>query len=351
MSYPAKRTLTLTLSIVIAAGMAFGQAPGFAAVPGKAEPAAVTGLFNWIHSTADADRGREFYRSVFKMDLANSPFGAAVPEATVTPLRPRVQGSQDPIVWDLTNTHGSRFRNVFMRMPGGDFGHELSEFSEIDQKNIRANLWDPGATMLILNVSNLDASLDALKKAGGEVVSVDGKPVRYGSTRAAIARDPDGYLLELIESPQTGAAIGVAVANLENTRRFYEDLLGFKIQSPAGFENKAVKLVGLTQGEYRVSSALVPGTSIRIEFYEFRKMARSGGERINPQPVRYRIQDPGAPQFQFRVRDLDRLLEESKQRGVPFVSVDQKPIQRAFGRFVFVTDPDGVLVEFVHPKQ
>jgi catechol 2,3-dioxygenase-like lactoylglutathione lyase family enzyme len=74
------------------------------------------------------------------------------------------------------------------------------------------------------------------------------------------------------------------------------------------------------------------------------------GERITPHSVRYRIQDPGAPQFQFRVRDLDHLLEESKLRGVPFVSVGQKPIERAFGRFVFVTDPDGVLVEFVHPK-
>jgi catechol 2,3-dioxygenase-like lactoylglutathione lyase family enzyme len=63
------------------------------------------------------------------------------------------------------------------------------------------------------------------------------------------------------------------------------------------------------------------------------------------------MQDPGAPQFQFRVHDLDRLLEESKRRGVPFVSVGRKPIERAFGRFVFVTDPDGVLVEFVHPKR
>jgi catechol 2,3-dioxygenase-like lactoylglutathione lyase family enzyme len=182
-------------------------------------------------------------------------------------------------------------------------------------------------------------------------VSVDGKPVSYGGTRAAVARDPDGYLLELIESPKVGAAIGVTVANLEATRRFYEDLLGFKITSPAKFESKALKLVGLTQGEYRVSSALVPGTSIRVEFYEFRKLATSTGERITPQPVRYRMQDPGAPQFQFRVRDLDPLREESKRRAVPFLSVGQKPIQRAFGRFVFVTDPDGVLVEFVHPKQ
>lgn len=65
---------------------------------------------------------------------------------------------------------------------------------------------------------------------------------------------------------------------------------------------------------------------------------------------RGRFQDPGAPQFQFRVRDLDTLITASRRAGVPFVSTGQQPIQRPFGRFVFVTDPDGVFVEYVHPK-
>ncbi len=346
MNYQAKCTALLTL--LIARG-AWAQAPGFASLPGEAESAAVTGLYHWIHSTADLDRGWQFYHAVFGMELESSPFGGNT-GATPRPPRPRSEASSDPVVWDLTNTHGSRFRNVFMTIPGVSFGHELSEFSGIEQKAIRANLWDPGATMLILNVDHLDTSLDALKKAGGEIVGGEGKPVSLDGTRAVIARDPNGYLLELIESPKPGAAIGVTVGNVEQTRRFYEDLLGFKIQSPARFEDKALKLVGLSGGEYRVSSALIPGTLSRIEFYEFRKVAGPAGERIIPHSVRYRIQDPGAPQFQFRVRDLDHLLEESKRRGVPFVSVGQKPIERAFGRFVFVTDPDGVLVEFVHPK-
>jgi catechol 2,3-dioxygenase-like lactoylglutathione lyase family enzyme len=347
MNYPAKCMAILTLLI---ARVACAQAPGFASLPGEAEPAAVTGLFHWIHSTADVDRGWQFYHSVFGMELESSPFGGNT-GAAPSPPRPRAEASADPIIWDLTNTYGSHFRNAFMTIPGVHFGHELSEFSGIEQKAIRANLWDPGATMLILNVDRLDASLDALKKAGGEIVSGEGKPVSLDGTRAVIARDPDGYLLELIESPTPGAAIGVTVANVEQTRRFYEDLLGFKINSPTRFENQALKLVGLSGGEYRVSSALIPGTSIRIEFFEFRKVAGPAGERIAPHPVRYRMQDPGAPQFQFRVHDLDRLLEESKRRGVPFVSVGRKPIERAFGRFVFVTDPDGVLVEFVHPKR
>jgi len=104
--------------------------------------------------------------------------------------------------------------------------------------------------MLILNVSNLDVTLDALKKAGGEIVSVDGKPLNYGGTRAVVARDPDGYLLELIESPKAGAAIGVTVAILEATRRFYEGLLGFKITSPATFESKALESLGTRSAKH-----------------------------------------------------------------------------------------------------
>ena len=317
------------------------QPPGFASQSGKSDPAEVTGLFHWIHSTADADRGVAFYRAVFNMELTNSPFGTPIPGATATPLRPRAEGSSDPLVWDLTNTHGSRFRNAFMKIPGVEFGHELSEFSGIDQTTILANLWNPGATMLILNVASIDSALEALMKAGGDIVSIGGS-ARIANTRAVIGRDPDGYLLELIESPHPGGAIGLSVTNLEKTRRFYEDLLGFKIQTPAKFESNRREFLGLRRGEYRVSSALVPNTSIRIEFYEFRG--------VEAQPVRYRFQDPGAPQFQFRVSDLDRLLQESKRRNVPFVSAGQRPIQRPFGRFVFVTDPDGVFVEFVQPN-
>jgi hypothetical protein len=51
------------------------------------------------------------------------------------------------------------------------------------------------------------------------------------------------------------------------------------------------------------------------------------------------------------VRELDPLINGLKEAGYAFVSVGGKPIQRAFGRFVFALDPNGVLVEFVEPSQ
>ena len=331
------------LAIVLLTATASAQMPGFGvASKTSGNTAAVTGLYNWIHSTADADRGVAFYRDVFGLELVNSPFGPLVPAATATPLRPRAEGASDPLIWDLTGTRGSKFRNAFMRLSGAVFGHELSEFTGIEQQQVRANAWDPGATMSIFYVRDVDRVLAALKKAGAEIVTRGGVPARVGQGRAVVARDPDGHLLEAIESATPGAAIGLTVADLAATRRFYEDLLGFTIDTPARFESDARGLLGMEAGEYRVSAALVPGTSIRLEFYEFRG--------VPARPARWRFQDPGSPQFQFRVRDMDALIDNSKRANVPFVSAGQKPIQRPVARFVFVTDPDGVFVEYVHPN-
>jgi catechol 2,3-dioxygenase-like lactoylglutathione lyase family enzyme len=327
---------------LLAAVTASAHAPGFGVAPmNDGRTAAVTGLFNWIHSTSDIDRAVAFYRSVFGLDLVNSPFTTA-PAAPASPVRPREEASSDPLVWDLTGTHGSRFRNAFMKLPGAAFGHELSEFVDIDQRRVRANVWDPGATMSIFHVRDVDRVVTALKEAGAEIITRGGAPVRLGQARAVVARDPDGHLVQAVESATSGAAIGLTVANLAATRRFYEDVLGFKLDTPASFERDARGLLGMETGEYRVSTARVPGTSIRVEFYEFRGLPTA--------PARWHFQDPGAPQLQFRVRDMDALLAASRRVGVPFVSAGEKPIDRSFGRFVFVTDPDGVFVEYVHPK-
>ena len=136
------------LAIVLLTATTSAQAPGFGVTSAKSANApAVTGLYNWIRSTTDADRGVAFYRDVFGLYLVNSPFGPLVPAATATPLRPRAQGASDPLIRDLTGTRGSTFRNAFMKLSGAEFGHELSEFTGIEQKQVRANAWDPGATM------------------------------------------------------------------------------------------------------------------------------------------------------------------------------------------------------------
>ena len=70
---------------------------------------------------------------------------------------------------------------------------------------------------------------------------------------------------------------------------------------------------------------------------------------ITAKAFRWRIQDVGSPQFQLQVRGLDALLERTRAAGYRFLSVGGRPIQRPFGRFVFLFDADSILVEYAEP--
>jgi hypothetical protein len=115
-----------------------------------AQTAPVRGIYNWIHGTGDAERAFAFYHEVFGIELARSPFAGPAPAGTPPePIRPAAQAGSDPLVWNLTNTPGSRFRTVFMRAPNTPVGLELSEFFTIARGERVANPWDPGASALI----------------------------------------------------------------------------------------------------------------------------------------------------------------------------------------------------------
>ncbi|HSR09354.1 MAG TPA: VOC family protein, partial [Bryobacteraceae bacterium] len=295
------------------------------------------------------------------LEMTNPQFGAIPGAPPPNTIRKRSEAIADPVIGELTNTGGARFRNVFLRLPNAAFGLELSEFNDIESRTLRPNFWDPGATTLILDVRDINAVLGAIRKAGAAIVTLSARPVEIGTTRervrSILVRDPDGYLIQVIQATPdslkqaagvdvvVGAAIGVSVADLDKERAFYSAILGFDIQGAADFRSdKAVlDLIGLRKGRLRVSAAYIPGTRARIEFYQFKGVSGS--------PVRLRIQDPGAPQLQLRVRELDALIQRVKEAGYTFVSVGAKPIQRAFGLFVFALDPNGVLVEFVEPSR
>jgi catechol 2,3-dioxygenase-like lactoylglutathione lyase family enzyme len=138
--------------------------------------------------------------------------------------------------------------------------------------------------------------------------------------------------------------IGLTVASTGAALAFYRDLLGFTVLGTRTATDAELRLNGLPRGRLAETTIEIPGTSVAVLLAEF-----TPPRGIAPEPFRWRIQDVGAPQLQLRVRDLDALLERTKAAGYRFLSVGAKPIQRAFGRFVFAIDPDGALVEFVEP--
>lgn len=318
------------------------------------EPVA-RGLYNWVHTTADAERAFEFYRGVLDIELAPSPFiaGASAPEG----IRPVADASSDALVWDLTNTHGARFRTVFMRAPNTPFGLELSEFFDIPRDARPANPWDPGTSRLIFAVRDLDAVIASLASRRAPIVTLGGGAVETPAGRAILVRNPDGYLIELRQASAAevaGAAsagavidtsIGITVANLSAALAFYRGLLGFQVAPQRVVSAAELRLNGLDGGELTQVETTIAGTTVTVMISAFTLPAGAPA----PQPFRWRIQDVGAPQFQLEVTGLDALLERTTAEGYRFLSVGGKPIQRPFGRFVFAIDADGILVEYVEP--
>jgi catechol 2,3-dioxygenase-like lactoylglutathione lyase family enzyme len=319
-----------------------------------AAPTVVHGLYNWVHSTADAERAFAFYRDVLGLELAPSPF---VPNATAPEgIRPWSAVVGDEIIWDLTNTRGSRARTVFMRAPNTPFGLELSEFIEIEREHRAANAYDPGASRLIFRVRDLGAVAAKLTQRSAPIVTLGALPVTVRGERALLARDPDGYLLELrqaspaeisrAESPGeiVATAIGLTVADTERALELYRGLLGFAVRETWQADAAELKLNGLDGGRLEQTATLIPGTAIEVIFAEF-----ALHEGVVATPFAWRIQDVGSPQFQLEVRGLDDLLARTRAAGYRFLSVGGRPIQRPFGRFVFLRDADDILVEYAEP--
>jgi predicted enzyme related to lactoylglutathione lyase len=307
----------------------------------------VRGIFNWIHGSGDAERAFAFYHDVFGIELARSPFAGSV-SAAPEPIRPAAQASSDPLVWDLTNTHGSRFRTVFMRAPNTPFGLELSEFFDIARSDRAPNPWDPGASTLIFSVRDLDVVAGRLKDRGAPVVTLGGGPVMTPSGRAILVRDPDGCLIEVRQGDVIETSIGITVASLARAREFYETLLGFTVSETRTTTPAELRLRGLSGGTLTEMAMTVPGTAVHIVLSQFTLPA---GTTPPAKRFDWKLQDVGSPQFQLEVSGLDALIDRTKRAGYRFLSVGAKPIQRAFGRFVFAIDPDAVLVEFVEPAE
>jgi predicted enzyme related to lactoylglutathione lyase len=326
------------------------------AQPANALVPSARGLYNWVHTTADAERAFAFYRDVFGVELAPSPF---VPAANARPegIRPVAEAGSDALVWDLTNTHGSRFRTVFMRVANTPFGLELAEFFDIAREMRAANPWDPGASRLIFAVRDIESVIAALTAHSSPIVTLGGAPVDTPAGRAVLVRDPDGYLVEVRQAsvaairraastgPVIETSIGLTAADIRTALEFYVDLLRFEVRDSGPAGDTELRLNGLAGGALTQTSMSVPRVGATVVLSEFELPTGAPAA----QAFRWRIQDVGAPQFQLEVTGLDALLERTTAAGYRFLSVGGKPIERPFGRFVFAIDADGVLVEYVEP--
>lgn len=121
--------------------------------------------------------------------------------------------------------------------------------------------------------------------------------------------------------------IGIAVKGIEQAGKFYTDILGLKIED---VENVA---------EQKVNVAFIPITDSEVELLESTEPDGPVAKYIN-------ARGEGVQHIAFRVEDIDKALEELKEKGVRLI--DQTPRNGAGGAriaFIHPKETNGVLVE------
>jgi catechol 2,3-dioxygenase-like lactoylglutathione lyase family enzyme len=311
-------------------GAAFAQQP------------AVIGILNYPHAVNDLDTTVAFYKNVFDLELSRPP--AAFPNTTL-PL--------------LQNAPGITLRLAMFKMPGNKYVLELTHFSNVERKPAQPQHTDPGAADLELRVRDMDAVFEKIKKSGAPIITRSGAPVSLGpngDVRSIMIRDPDGYILDVVKMPPAadapqgvvyGTAMGLTVSDLDQTRKFYHEMLGFDLTPNTQFvSNKAVSdMAGVPDSaQYREMTSKVPGTAAEISFYEWKGVPR---KRFH-----LRVYDPGAPALVLRVNDLEGMVKRLKEIGTPVFSAHGEIVQfTPTTRNIFVEDPNGVNLELYETKQ
>ncbi len=187
-------------------------------------------MLNYIHATNNLETTLAFYHDVFGLD-------APAPRPLLSPGVPA-----------LTNSPGVKLRLATLHFPNTAFGFELTEFSNVDRKPGQPRHTDPGAALIALRVKDMEPVLAAVKKMNVPIITTSGAPVTIetpnGKIRSMLIRDPDGYVVEVVESKPAegvnadgnvfGASMGLTVADMESTLKFYHDLLGFRPQGQYG---------------------------------------------------------------------------------------------------------------------
>jgi catechol 2,3-dioxygenase-like lactoylglutathione lyase family enzyme len=301
------------------------------------KPSPITaGFARAFHATRDLEKTVAFYRNVFGIEA-------------------QVRDVANPAVPILTNARGATLRASTLTLPGQGFDFELTQFDKVEHRHAQPQIVDAGAPHIKFLVRDITTVLANIKKAAAPIITTSGAPVGLstplGEAKAIFVRDPDGFIVEVIQTPAEpgappgnviGSIMGLTVRDMDETMKFWRGLLGWELTGDLEFSNDptTLDLMGVPGGEYRAMSAVVPGSRARIVFIEFK-----GGRRTEFNP---RVTDPGAAGMAIRVTAIDQLLRRLKAQGVRVVSrggevVNWSPSSRS----VLVKDPNGLNVELV----
>jgi predicted enzyme related to lactoylglutathione lyase len=335
------KTLAVATGLLLVAAGARAQTPAPPAALAPSGPIVGSGNF-FSPIVGDLDKAIAFYRDGIGLDITGAPANA----------------DSNPALRNMFGLPDAQIRWSVGRPPAMRTGVEIVEIKNAGGKAVERRIQDPGAFTLIVVVRDVDAAFARVKQLGAPVVTSGGAPVSFGTSlkvRAVIVKDPDGHFVQLTQPDPLPAAtvpdppnvIGVrvrlTVEDAEKAMQLYWDAMGIRGLTPGTFNSdKAVlDLMGVKGGQYRLSTAQIPTSGLRLDFLDFKNIDRRA--------VRASIQDPGSTRMQLQVRDVDEAVAMLKRDGGAVVSTGGTTVELpgrggATTKVAIVRDPNNLFV-------
>jgi catechol 2,3-dioxygenase-like lactoylglutathione lyase family enzyme len=290
-----------------------------------------------------------WYRKAFGLDVR------IFEEAAPAPLMTRYTGGE---VQHRTAT-------LALNMAGGG-GFEIWQFTSRStvKPNFEPQLGDYGVFICKIKSEDVRHTQKHLQQMGANVSAAQQDPAGRWT---CYVQDPNGNYFQIVEGRSwfaaskhpskcggvAGAVIGVS--NMEKSKRFYQELLGFE---HVAYDSTEVfsDFDFLPRGKEAFHRVLLSHTSVREGYFaqllgiteiELVELSNQTGAR---QIFENRFWgDWGFIHLCFDVQGMDALKSRCAEFGSPFTvdSDNSFDMGEAAGRFAYIEDPDGYWIEFV----
>jgi catechol 2,3-dioxygenase-like lactoylglutathione lyase family enzyme len=134
--------------------------------------------------------------------------------------------------------------------------------------------------------------------------------------------------------------IGICVADLERSIRFYRDLLGFQYLSELRVAGEPTNTL-LELSDVDLRAVYLERDGVRIELLNY------ASPPAEPPPRARRMNEHGLTHLSFRVTELAALKERLRSAGVKIVDRTYFEFPAFEAAAVMIEDPDGQRIELV----
>lgn len=140
--------------------------------------------------------------------------------------------------------------------------------------------------------------------------------------------------------------IGICVSDIERSKAFYKDALGFSEGAVFDVGNEVKNLVGV-DGDLDMTSQMMVLDAFVIELIYFKDGRAFGAEGLRP------MNQLGMTHLSFIVEDVDAAAEHLVACGATLLPSTRTSVEMPGGdplELVFCLDPDGTRVEVYKPS-